>query len=305
MSTNLSIDGENRRRVNDNVRFITGSGLPTDGFTGLNICGPSSFYFDIVNKLVYINVGTILAPVWSLLGISNIAVGSITSAMLANLAVTSAKLAVGAVGSTQLAAGSVGPSQLAALSVATAAIQLLAVNTAQIQNLAVTAAKIGLLQVGAAQLSPNGVTPDKTAAQTFQQATGTISSADIVGTGVGQFGNVNGYPIIVTPGAHTVIELISLILIYQFSVAAYTAGGNITVNRSGGGGALTGLISAANSVGAAANKIAQFPILTTIAYNLTENEGINLVTSAAFTQPGTAAGVIRYICNYRAHATGL
>ena len=35
------------------------------------------------------------------------------------------------------------------------------------------------------------------------------------------------------------------------------------------------------------------------------NTGLNLVSSAAFTQPGTAAGVVRMKVAYRVHQTGL
>lgn len=304
MPTELSADSETRRRVNDNVRFITGSGLPTDGSTGADICGPSSFYFDITNKVIYYNNGTKAAPVWVSLAATG-AAGSIGTTQLADLAVTTAKLANLAVTAAKIANGAVGPTQLAALAVETAKIALLAVGTGQLADLSVTAAKIGLLQVGAAQLSPFGVTPDKTSDALFRQATGTISSADIVNTGAGKFGHANGQILIAGQGAHSIVEFISLLMIYDFAVAAYTAGGNVTVNRSGGSGALTGLISAANSIGAAGDKVTMFYPLSTAGIDLSENEGINLVTSAAFTQPGTAAGVIRYVLNYRVHATGL
>lgn len=137
-----------------------------------------------------------------------------------------------------------------------------------------------------------------------QQAYGTISAADIVATGAGKFGHAQGYPVVLTPGPHNVIELESLILIYDFIVAAFTAGGNITVNWSAGGAAITGLVSAANSVGAASDKLVMLVPLSTAGIPLVEAAGLNLVTSAAFTQPGTAAGVIRYVVNYRVHATG-
>lgn len=137
----------------------------------------------------------------------------------------------------------------------------------------------------------------------FRQATGSIVPADIIGTGAGQFGHAAGVPLLAAPGAANAAELISLMLIYDFAVAAYTAGGNITVNRTGGA-AITGLVSAANSVGNAADRVAAFVPLAVAAEVVTVNIGFSLVSSAAFTNPGTAAGVIRWVLNYRVHATG-
>lgn len=138
----------------------------------------------------------------------------------------------------------------------------------------------------------------------FQQATGTISAANIVATTTGTFGHANGVVLVAPQGAHVVLELISVIFHYDFIVAAYTGGGNITVNNAAGGAAITGLVSAANSVGNAADKSCMLVPLTAAYTPLVENGGLNLVSSAAFTQPGTAAGVIRWVCNYRLHSTG-
>lgn len=303
----LSLDGEERRRVAADVRWIVGSGVPSDGTTGTGagIAGPCSFFFDTTNHIIYVNVGTKASPSWDVFGISNIPDGSITTAMLEDLAVTGAKIAAGTITTAKYGAGSVDSTALGALSVTTAKIANDAIDSNKLANNAVDTAAILDLNVTTAKIANNNVTAAKLVSSTFAQATGTISSADITGTGVGQFGHANGYPLVAGQGAHNVIELISVIFFYDFSTAAYTAGGNITANRSGGAGALTGLISAANSVGAAVDKVISLVPLTTVGINLTENEGINLVAAAAFTQPGTAAGVIRYVVNYRVHATGL
>lgn len=138
----------------------------------------------------------------------------------------------------------------------------------------------------------------------FRQAAGTITAAQIVSVAAGDFGHASGVPLLAAPGpANSVAELVSLILLYDFAVAAYTAGGNITVNRTGGA-AITGLVSAANSVGNAADKIAIFVPLAVVAEVAAPSIGLSLVSSAAFTQPGTAAGVIRWVLNYRVHASG-
>ena len=123
-------------------------------------------------------------------------------------------------------------------------------------------------------------------------ATAVISAADIVNTAAGKFGHASGQQIVAAPGADYALLLIKAFLKYQFGVAAYTLGGNITLNWSGGGAALTGLVSAANSVGAAGSKNVGFYPLATAGVNLLVNTPIHLVSSAAFTQPGTATGTI-------------
>lgn len=156
-----------------------------------------------------------------------------------------------------------------------------------------------------AMLQDNSVTSAKIAASIIQQATGTISAANIVSTSAGAFGHASGVVLVAPQGAHNVVELISVLMGYDFGVAAYTGGGNITVNNAAGGSALTGLVSAANSVGAASDKTLIFVPLSTAAIIGVENGGLNLVTSGAFTQPGTATGVINWVCNYRVVPTSL
>lgn len=129
-------------------------------------------------------------------------------------------------------------------------------------------------------------------------AFGVISSADITGTAAGQFGHAEGYPLVVPTASNKVLVPKLLIIAYKFSVAAYGGGGNVTLNNSGGGSARTGLVSAANSIGAAADKLVSFVPLAAAAFSETAGLGLNLVAAAAFTQPGTAAGVIRYILEY-------
>jgi hypothetical protein len=126
-------------------------------------------------------------------------------------------------------------------------------------------------------------------------ATGTISPADIIGTSAGQFGHAEGVPMVATDADHR-IELVSVVAVFDRITAAYTAGGNISVNASGGA-ALTGLVSAANSLGAASDAMYVFYPLTTAAVAMPA--GLSLVSSAAFTNPGTAAGVVRWKCRYR------
>lgn len=161
-----------------------------------------------------------------------------------------------------------------------------------ITNAGVTA--IGADKVLSAMMSPT----------LMKRVTGSISAADIVGTGAGQFGHANGVVLAAAPGANKALRLIALGMYYDFSIAAYTAGGNITVNWGSGGAALSGLVSAANSVGAASDKAVMFVPLSTAGIPLVSNASLNLVSSAAFTQPGTAAGVINWELWYSEMAVG-
>lgn len=132
-----------------------------------------------------------------------------------------------------------------------------------------------------------------------------ISAADIVATGAGKLGHAQGYPLIAAPGAGKVIELISAVLIYDYATAAYGGGGNVTLNWAGGGAAITGLVSAANSLGASVDKVVQFLALAAAGNAMSPNTAINLVAASAFTQPGTAAGVVRVKLAYRVISAGL
>jgi hypothetical protein len=136
-------------------------------------------------------------------------------------------------------------------------------------------------------------------------ATGTISAADIVSTDAGKLGHANGVELVAAPGATKVIELISAVVIHDYAVAAFTAGGNVSVNIGAGGAALTGVVANSAFIGAAADKIVQLVPLAATCNQLVADKGINLVAASAFTQPGTAAGVIRYKVAYRVHTHGL
>ena len=136
-------------------------------------------------------------------------------------------------------------------------------------------------------------------------AQGQISSADITGTAAGQLGHADGYELVPDYGTDKVVEFVSAILSMDFSVAAYTGGGNTTINIGEGGAALSGLVSNANFLQAAADKIVMFAPLAATFLTLTADRGLNLVTASAPTQPGTAAGVIKYRVVYRVFDAGL
>lgn len=136
-------------------------------------------------------------------------------------------------------------------------------------------------------------------------ATGTIASADITGTSAGQLGHANGYPLVAAQGATKIVQLVYALIENDFSVAAYGGGGNTTINISAGGAAVSGLVSNANFIQAAADKSIEFVPLAATFNVYTLNKGLNLVTASAPTQPGTAAGVFGYTVGYRILTTRL
>lgn len=158
--------------------------------------------------------------------------------------------------------------------------------------------------IGDIQATAASIGSAELAETTIQYAEVSISAADIVATGAGKLGHANGYPL-VAGQTGKIIELESALLIFDYATAQYADGGNITVNISGGGAALTGVVSAANSLGAAADKVVLFVPLSTAGIAMTSGAGLNLVAAAAFTNPGTAAGVVRMKIAYRVHTTGL
>lgn len=53
-------------RMRNDVRFISGAGVPVDSTTGAGDCGKGSIYSDTTNGKLYVNGGTKSAPVWKL-----------------------------------------------------------------------------------------------------------------------------------------------------------------------------------------------------------------------------------------------
>lgn len=134
----------------------------------------------------------------------------------------------------------------------------------------------------------------------IQQASGQISSANITGTAAGQLGNANGVVLVPAAPAKAINELISAVIAMDFNTAAYTGGGNTTINISGGGAALTGLVATGTFIQAAADVIIELvPLAATNNNYGTGANGLALVTSVAPTNPGTAAGVINWVVTYR------
>ena len=150
-------------------------------------------------------------------------------------------------------------------------------------NTGTVAAPVWLEQIGAGNV---------------QVATVALAAADIIATTAGKLSHAQG--LIVVPAAPTgfVNIMHRAIVSYTFATAAYTLGGNTTFNIGSGGAALTGLIATTTLWQNASNIIQMFVPLAAVASPITTATSINLVTAAAITNPGTAAGTAKVYCWY-------
>lgn len=146
--------------------------------------------------------------------------------------------------------------------------------------------------VGSAELSET----------TIQYAEVTLTATEIVGTTAGDIGATAGAPLVAAQ-AGKVLEFVSAVLVYDFATAAYTGGGDDLVIRQGTT-AVSAPIAAADLLGDTADDIAFVNALAAADIKVTANSTLNLF-STAWTQPGTAAGVLRCKVAYRVHTTGL
>lgn len=263
---------------NNDLAILTTNDVPTSGAsgTGFGKAGKGCLLININAGTLYQNTGTKTSPTWTLIeaaGLIPLANGSFFVGNVSGLAAAVAPS--GDVTFDNTGAFAIGASK---------------VLTANIAALAVTTAKIALAAIGSAQLDPSVI----------QTATGSISAANIIGTSAGQLGHANGVVLVAAPGAGKIAQLISAVFAMDFLTAAYTGGGNTTVNISGGGAALTGLVSNANFIQVASDKIIEFvPLAATFNNYGTGNNGLALVSASAPTNPGTAAGIINWQVNYR------
>ncbi len=133
----------------------------------------------------------------------------------------------------------------------------------------------------------------------------TLTATEIVGTAAGDIGHASGATIVAAPSSSYTLEFVSSVAIYDYNTATYGGGASDLVMAIGAGGdAITGVCTAANLLGAAGDKIVYFKPLQTVAVPMTVGTGISL-RGTAFTNPGTAAGVLRVYTTYRKIATGL
>lgn len=134
----------------------------------------------------------------------------------------------------------------------------------------------------------------------------TLTATEIVGTSAGDLGHASGAVLVAGVSSAYAMEFVSAVAIYDFATAAYTGGGNdTTINIGSGGSPLTGVVTSANLLGAAGDKIVIFNPLSTAALPLSVGTGLSMNSVTAWTQPGTAAGVLRVQVSYRLHTTGL
>lgn len=131
-----------------------------------------------------------------------------------------------------------------------------------------------------------------------QMAVVSLTPAQIIATTAGSLSHAQG--LIVVPAAPTgfVNIMHRAIVSYTFATAAYTLGGNTTFNIGAGGAAITGLIATTTLWQNASSIIQEFVPLSSVAFPITTATSINLVTTAAITNPGTAAGTCKVYCWY-------
>lgn len=140
-------------------------------------------------------------------------------------------------------------------------------------------------------------------ATNLRTVTVTIGADQIVGNAANDLGHTDGAPLY-SPAATNVAEFVSAVLVYDYSTDAYTGGGDDTVIRVGST-AVTGAITSASLLGAAGDKIVVVYPLSTAGIALVQGATINLFSGTAWTQPETAAGVLRVFLTFRTHVTEL
>lgn len=112
--------------------------------------------------------------------------------------------------------------------------------------------------------------------------------------------------VLAAPGVGKVLEFVSAVIVYDYATATYGGGGDVSFKYASAA-TVSQVISAANSFGAATDKITQCVALDTAnGIALSENTALQITNATGvFTDPGTAAGVGRLKISYRIHTTGL
>ena len=136
----------------------------------------------------------------------------------------------------------------------------------------------------------------------------TLTATEIVANAAGALAHADGSILVAAPGTGYTLEFISAVLIYDHATADYTGGGDdvvINVGVTGTQLAQSSVINKADLLTAAGDKIVFISSLDAADLALVDNSAISLFAGTAFTQPGTAAGVLRCHVSYRVHTTGL
>lgn len=130
--------------------------------------------------------------------------------------------------------------------------------------------------------------------QLIQMAQVNITAAAMIDTtaAIGM-SSTNGLTLVPAPATGFMLLWHKTIVSYTFGTAAYTAGGNTTVNIGAGGAALSGLIATTTLWQNASSIIQEFVPLSTVAFPITKETAISLKTASAITNPGTAAGTAK------------
>lgn len=150
---------------------------------------------------------------------------------------------------------------------------------------------------------PDGVTMGTTNSQEFTVLT-TLTAAEIVGTAAGDIGHASGAILVPAPGAGFALEFVSAVFVYDYATAAYTGGADDMRIRVGTVSHIAAMTDA-NILTAVGDKVYSVSPLNSTEKSLPVNSTINLYSGTAYTNPGTAAGVLRVYTTYRKIATGL
>lgn len=129
--------------------------------------------------------------------------------------------------------------------------------------------------------------------QMIQMALVTQTAAQMIDTAAGSLSHANGLTLVAAPATGFVLLWHKTIVSYTFATAAFTGGGNTTVNIGGGGAALSGLIATTTLWQNASSIIQEFVPLSTVAFPITKETALSLKTASAITNPGTAAGTCK------------
>lgn len=161
---------------------------------------------------------------------------------------------------------------------------------------------IGDGTITTAKLDDAAVTSAKIDSSVIQTVEVELTATEIVGTTAGDIGSTGG-AVLVAAEADVIHEFVSAVLIYDYDTAAYTGGGDDLAIRQGTTN-VSAAIAGTDLLGDSADDIAFVNALSAADIKLTANSTLNL-KSTAWTQPGTAAGVLRVRIAYRSHPAGL
>ena len=154
-----------------------------------------------------------------------------------------------------------------------------------------------LLPAGGQQLSANVVEYNTVA---------TLTVDEIVGVTAGTLGHANGVVLVSPIGTAYALEFVSAVLIFDYDTDGYE-GGNDDVTIRIGSVDHTVTLTDANFITAVGDKVYRISARTgeNGELSIPVNSSINLKTDTAFTDPGTAEGILRVHITYRVHTTNL